>query len=102
MKKMSSKGGKRRASGAASPDTKAVRGSSRAKRAQKAMSGPLSEKIKQHAKEFNPSSRKVYLRAMEGRSRKDAMTAMCIECMGYNPNEVKECTSPCCALYPYR
>jgi hypothetical protein len=66
------------------------------------MSGALLKKIEMRAENYNPSSRKVYERAMQGRSRKDAMTAFCIMCMGFNPNEVKECTDPACPLYPYR
>jgi len=66
------------------------------------MRGVVLEKIEDRASNYNPSSRKIYMRAMEGKSRKDAMTAFCTMCMGYNPNEVKECTDPACPLYPYR
>ena len=48
------------------------------------------------------SSRAIYQRAMTGRSRKAAMDAFCIMCMGYQPFEVKHCTAPECPLYPYR
>lgn len=96
MKRKSLRRGKGKGTEAASQRGKATSGAHNGVRA------VVTEKIKAHAKNFNPSSRRIYLRAMEGRSRKDAMTAFCIECMGYNPNEVKECTSSCCALYPYR
>ena len=100
MKKKSPRAGKGKAIKVASP--KAPRGSKRTQQAQNAMSGALLEKIKEEASKFNPSSRKVYERAMQGHSRKDAMTAFRISCMGYNPNEVKECTALWCPLYPYR
>lgn len=47
-------------------------------------------------------SRAIYRRAMTGRSRKAAMDAFCIMCMGYQPYLVAECTDPDCPLFPYR
>jgi len=46
--------------------------------------------------------RKVYQRAMTGRSRKAAMRAMCLECCGWQRVEVANCSAPNCPLYPYR
>lgn len=34
--------------------------------------------------------------------RSVAIRNHCIECMGYNATEVRECTSPKCWLYPWR
>ena len=31
-----------------------------------------------------------------------AIRAFCLDCVGGNPNEVKLCTAPGCALYPFR
>lgn len=31
-----------------------------------------------------------------------AIIAHCKECMGFNANEVKKCTSPLCALFPFK
>jgi hypothetical protein len=31
-----------------------------------------------------------------------AIRLNCIECMGFHPSLVKECSSPPCPLYPYR
>ena len=31
-----------------------------------------------------------------------AVRNFCVECMGYNANEVKRCTAPQCWLYPLR
>jgi hypothetical protein len=105
LKKKSSRGGAPTATEAVSPPKaghRAVRGSSRAERVHSSMSRAVTEKIEGRASEFNPQTQKVYERAMTGRSRKDAMTAFCVMCMGYNPNEVKNCTDPACPLYPYR
>ena len=46
--------------------------------------------------------RLLYLRAWGGKSRKAAMRAFCLECMGYDAAEVRRCTAPACPLYPYR
>lgn len=35
-------------------------------------------------------------------SARIAIKNHCLECMGYDWNEVKECTSPGCWLYPWR
>ena len=31
-----------------------------------------------------------------------AIRKHCLECLGYSSEAVKDCTSPNCALYPYR
>ena len=33
---------------------------------------------------------------------RQAIIAACKECVGYNSAEVRRCTSPLCALYPFR
>jgi hypothetical protein len=43
-----------------------------------------------------------YLRAMSGRSMKSAIKSFCLECVGYQREEVKLCTDLGCPLYPYR
>lgn len=62
----------------------------------------VGQKIEDRASNYNPQGREIYMRAMQGNSRKDAMVAFCTMCMGYNPNEVRECTDPACPLFPYR
>lgn len=96
MKSTSSKRGEGKGTGAASRQGTATSG------AHNGVSAVVTEKIKKEAAKYNPQTRKIYLRAMTGASRKDAMTAFCCSCMGYNPNEVKECTAPTCPLFPYR
>jgi len=44
----------------------------------------------------------LYERAMTGRSRRAAVRSFCLECVGYQSDEVKACTDPGCPLYPYR
>ena len=46
--------------------------------------------------------RPIFRRAWQGRSRKAAIRAFCLECMGYQSAEVNRCTAPACPLYPYR
>ncbi len=45
---------------------------------------------------------RLYERAMSGKSRKAAIRAHCLMCMGWQPHEVPLCTAPGCPLYPYR
>ena len=46
--------------------------------------------------------RGFYDRAIAGNSRKAAMVAFCLECVGWDKKEVTLCTAPACPLYPYR
>jgi len=45
---------------------------------------------------------RIYDRAMSGKSRKAAMRAFCLECVGWECNEVALCTDKNCPLYSYR
>ncbi len=60
------------------------------------------EKIARRRADTPRAYRKNYDRAMAGQSRKAAMHAFCLECMGWAREEIKVCTSPACPLYPYR
>lgn len=68
----------------------------------KGRGGRFDGKIMQQAAEFPKQSRGIYYRAMEGRSRKAAMDAFCIMCMGYSAAEVRACSNDACPLHPYR
>ena len=46
--------------------------------------------------------RPIFRRAWMGKSRKAAIRAFCLECVGYQSAEVNRCTAPACPLYPYR
>lgn len=52
--------------------------------------------------EMPKTSRNTYLKAMKGKSMGAAIKAHCSECMGWDRNEVRNCTAPACPLYPYR
>lgn len=49
-----------------------------------------------------PHLRGLYRRAWGDKSRKSAIRAMCVECMGYARADVERCTSLACPLYGYR
>lgn len=44
----------------------------------------------------------MYRRAWTGKSRKAAIRAHCLECVGYSEEEVRLCTAPACPLFEYR
>jgi hypothetical protein len=46
--------------------------------------------------------RPIFLRAWGGRSRKAAIRAFCLECVGYETAEVNRCTAAACSLFAYR
>ena len=46
--------------------------------------------------------RRIYDKAVSGRSRRAAITLSCLECMGYQRNQVAACTSPACPLWVFR
>lgn len=46
--------------------------------------------------------RKLYARALNGRSQSAAIRSFCLECVGYLQDEVKLCTDTDCPLFPYR
>lgn len=49
-----------------------------------------------------PSARSHFEAAFAGKSRKAAVTAFCVQCVGYDRDEVRNCTSWACPLFPYR
>lgn len=46
--------------------------------------------------------RRTYLLAVGGRSPKAAIKASCLECIGWQREEVARCTASACPLYAYR
>ena len=46
--------------------------------------------------------RSTYLRAMGGNDRRAAVKSFCLECVCWQREEVKLCTSTACPLYKYR
>jgi hypothetical protein len=44
-----------------------------------------------------------YLTSMRGEgSPREAIKAMCLQCIGYDPKEITRCTSTACPLYAFR
>ncbi len=51
---------------------------------------------------YNPTTRSAWLKATKTNSRKSAIRAMCLMCVGGSVKEVKDCTAPYCPLFKYR
>lgn len=60
------------------------------------------EQIDKRLKDMPRAYRIRYKKAMGGRSLKCAAQAFCLECVCWQPSEVKVCTDKGCPLYPYR
>ena len=58
--------------------------------------------IAEHLAEIPSRFRDRYSTVKAGNSRKAAIRVQCLECMGWNPKEVKTCTAPQCPLYKWR
>ena len=44
----------------------------------------------------------TFQRAYGGKSLRSAVTAFCLECMGFDASEIKHCAAPACPLYAVR
>ncbi len=51
---------------------------------------------------YNPTTRVAWSRAMTTNSRKNAIRAMCLLCLGGSPSDVKTCTEKNCPLWKFR
>ena len=60
------------------------------------------EMISKHRQEMPAIHKANYNRAVSGKSRKAGTKAFCLECVQWQKEEVRLCTSLDCALYPYR
>ena len=60
------------------------------------------EQMQERLEQMPKSYRSNYKKAMRGRSQKAAISSFCLECVGYQREEVKLCTDLGCPLYPYR
>jgi len=67
-----------------------------------AISDPRETIIAEYEQRIPPSYRDVYRRGISGLSRRAAVRAFCLECVGWMPSEVRKCTVPGCPLYLYR
>lgn len=48
------------------------------------------------------SARGILERAYSGKSKAAGIKAFCLRCVGYARNDVRDCTSKGCPLWPYR
>jgi len=55
-----------------------------------------------HKTDIPKKYRGIYDKAMEGKSRRAAIKAFCLECVHWQKEEIRLCTSPDCPLYLYR
>ena len=60
------------------------------------------EKIDKRLSQIPPIHKAVYKNAITGKSRKDAIKAQCLECCGWQKEEVRLCTDLACPLYVFR
>ena len=58
--------------------------------------------IRKHRVDIPKIHRNTYDRAMQGKSLKSAVKSFCLECVCWQKEEVRLCTSLACPLYPYR
>jgi len=59
-------------------------------------------KIAEYRKQIPKIYRTNYDKAIKGRSLRAAVNAQCLECTGWQREEVRLCTNVVCPLYPYR
>ncbi|MCP4976778.1 MAG: hypothetical protein GY931_11505 [Maribacter sp.] len=52
--------------------------------------------IKHEIRDKNGGTRTISLSPLK------AIRYQCLECMGFSPSQVVDCTSPLCSLFPYR
>ena len=60
------------------------------------------EEIAEHLKEMPPIYRATYKKAVAGKSLRAAVNSFCAECVMWQREEVRLCTSLSCQLWPYR
>lgn len=49
-----------------------------------------------------PSAVNAFTQAYEGKSRVAAIKAFCLECIGFNRDEIRKCSAPWCPLWAMR
>ena len=60
------------------------------------------ERIAQHREEIPRKYRRIFDKAMRGRSMKSGIHSFCLYCFGWIKTETEHCTNVICPLYPYR
>ena len=60
------------------------------------------EQIQQRLKQMPTIYRGVYKKAVKKKSMRAALNSFCLECVGYQREEIKVCADLACPLWPYR
>lgn len=60
------------------------------------------ERIAKRRADMPKAYRGIYDKAMSGQSKAAAIHSFCLECMGWQREEVRLCTSNACPLWRYR
>jgi len=72
------------------------------KKSRRKVSEAVPDKVSRKLKGIPSAYRHTYKRAMAGKSLRAAVNAFCLECVCWQREEVKNCTSVDCPLFPYR
>ncbi len=70
-----------------------------------AIDGQRQRQVDKRLAEMPRAYRATYRKAVEGKSLRACINAFCLECMGWQRDEVRKCTAPACPLWsvrPYR
>ncbi len=60
------------------------------------------DQIQQRLKQMPISCRGTYKKAVAKKSMRAALNSFCLECVGYQREEIKVCTDLACPLWAYR
>ncbi|MHB9071853.1 MAG: hypothetical protein ACYC54_15945 [Sedimentisphaerales bacterium] len=62
----------------------------------------MNDRIEKKLNNMPEHYRNNYKKAVTGRNRAAAVKAFCLECMGWQRTEIKNCDCVACPLYSYR
>ena len=60
------------------------------------------EQVQQRLDQMPMSCRRTYKKAIAKKSMRAALNSFCLECVGYQREEIKSCTDLACPLWAYR
>ena len=62
----------------------------------------MNDEIQKRLNDMPSAYRNIYKRALSGKNRPAAVKAFCLECMGWQRLETRNCSSVACPLHSYR
>ena len=62
----------------------------------------MNDKVEKRLNDIPVLYKNHYKKAMNGKNRASAVKAFCLECMGWQRNEVAKCDAVACPLFLYR